>query len=157
MLSKKLSFFLRQMAYSCLLFLLFIQPLSAVVEPGVSNTGALATQVFLGLLLVLALMFFLAWLAKRMRLVPGGIGSPGIIHTLAVSSLGNREKLLLVQVGEEQLLLGVTSQQITCLHELKTPIDIDTKNKKPAFSKFMQHWAVKNQKLETNSKESAVK
>ena len=155
MLGKKLAYLGQQTKSICLLlFLLVTEPLLAAVEPGVASTGALATQVFLGLLLVLALMFALAWLAKRMRLVPGAIGSTGVIRTLAVLSLGNREKILLVQVGEEQLLLGVTSQQITLLHELKTPIDPNKSATKPAFNQFMQHWLVKNKSAATSSKET---
>ena len=107
-------------------------------------------------MLVLSLMFALAWLAKRMRLTPGAIGSPGVIRTLAVLSLGNREKLLLVQVGEEQLLLGVTNQKITFLHELKTPIDLAAADTKPAFGQFMQHWLVKNKSTATNLKEKKI-
>jgi len=155
MLGKKLAYLGQQTKSICLLlFLLVTEPLLAAVEPGVASTGALATQVFLGLLLVLALMFALAWLAKRMRLVPGAIGSTGVIRTLAVLSLGNREKILLVQVGEEQLLLGVTSQQITLLHELKTPIDPNKSATKPAFNQFMQHWLVKNKSAATSPKET---
>jgi len=155
MLGKKLAYLGQQTKNICLLlFLLVTEPLLAAAEPSVASTGALATRVFLGLVLVLALMFALAWLAKRMRLAPGAIGSAGVIRTLAVSSLGNREKLLLVQVGEEQLLLGVTSQQITLLHELKTPIDLEKSATKPAFSQFMQHWLVKNKAAATNPKET---
>jgi len=152
MLGKKLAFLKQQIRISCLLLLLLVtQPLLAA-ESGISDTGVLATRVFLGLIFVLALMFALAWLAKRMRLAPGAVGSSGVIRTLAVSSLGNREKLLLVQVGEEQLLLGVTSQQITCLHELKKPVDLSTGDSKPAFGQFMQHWLVKNKSTTTNAK-----
>lgn len=157
MLSKKLAFLKQQTVIYCLLFLLFFTPpIFAAVEPGISSTGALATQVFLGLILVLALMFILAWLAKRMRLVPGSMGNNGAIRTLAVVSLGQREKLLLVQVGEEQLLLGVTNQQITCLHELKKPLEVNAKNSQPAFAQFMKHWTTKNQPELTNPKEKKV-
>lgn len=146
MLIKKLRLFKQQLVLGYLLLLSSImQPLFAAAEPGVANTGALAMQVFLGLLVVLALMFALAWLAKRLRLAPGAIGSPGTIQTLAVLPLGSRERLLLVQVGDEQLLLGVTSQKITCLHEMKTPIAPSAANTKPAFTQFMQHWSTKNQ------------
>ncbi len=157
MLNKVLEFFKQQAVFYCLLFLLLIsQPLRAAVEPGISTTSELAIQVFLGLMLVLSLMFALAWLAKRMRLVPGTVGGQNAIRTLAVVSLGSREKLLLVQVGEEQLLLGVTNQQITCLHELKTPIDLNVAKSKPAFAQFMQQWSVKNQLTATQTEEKKV-
>ncbi len=141
----------------CLLFLSLVsQPLWAAVEPGISTTSELAIQVFIGLIAVLSLMFALAWLARRMRLVPGSLGGKEAIRTLAVLSLGNREKLLLIQVGEEQLLLGVTNQQITCLHELKTPIDLKATTSKPAFAQFMQHWSAKNQLTANKTEEKKV-
>lgn len=152
--------FKQQSGVYCLLFLLLVhQPLSAATEPNAFTTSELAIQVAMGLVVVLALMFALAWLAKRMRLVPGALGNKEVISTLAVLPLGNREKLLLVQVGEEQLLLGVTPQKITCLHELKTPIDLKTTGSKPAFAQFMQHWSAKNQlignKAEKNKAEES--
>ncbi|NLW05739.1 MAG: flagellar biosynthetic protein FliO [Pseudomonadaceae bacterium] len=157
MLSKVLVFFKQQAVIYCLLFLLLVnQPLWAAVEPGISTTSELAIQVFLGLMLVLSLMFALAWLAKRMRLVPGNVGGQNTIRTLAVLPLSNREKLLLVQVGEEQLLLGVTNQQITCLHELKKPIDFNVTKPKPAFAQFMQQWSAKNQLTATKTEEKKV-
>lgn len=109
-----------------------------------TSTAALAAQVILGLVVVVGLMLLLAWLARRTNLVPNSLGNQGAIHNLAVQSLGSKEKLLLVQVGEEQLLLGITSQQITCLHKLTTPIQTNTANNQPAFAKFMQHWLHKN-------------
>lgn len=155
--NKVCAFLKQQAAVYCLLFLSLIsQPLWAAVEPGVSTTGQLAIQVFIGLMVVLSLMFALAWLARRMRLVPGSLGSQEAIRTLAVLSLSNREKLLLVQVGDEQLLLGVTSQQITRLHELKTPIDLKATTSKPAFAQFMQHWSAKNKLTANKAEENRV-
>ena len=154
MLSKKLATRGQQVVFYCLLLLFCsTQSLFAAVEPGVSSTSALALQVSLGLAVVLVLMFALAWLAKRMRLVPGSLGNQGAIRTLSVVSLGSREKLLLIQVGEEQLLLGVTSQQINCLHQLKKPIDTSAASTKPAFAQFMQHWSAKNKTAATKAEE----
>lgn len=45
----------------------------------------------------------------------------GTLKILASLSLGTKEKLLLVQVGEEQLLLGATNQSISILHRLDQP------------------------------------
>jgi flagellar protein FliO/FliZ len=37
------------------------------------------------------------------------------MNVVASKSLGGRERLLLVDVGEQRLVLGVTATQITCL------------------------------------------
>ncbi|SFC17410.1 flagellar protein FliO/FliZ [Marinospirillum celere] len=96
-------------------------------------------QVTLGLLVVIGLMLFLAWLAKRMRLVPGG-SHHNALKVLAVLPLSNRERLLLVQVGEQQLLLGVTANQINCLHELDKPLDIASRQGQAGFSQLLNQW-----------------
>ncbi len=46
-------------------------------------------------------------------------------------ALGPRDRLVLVQVGEEQILLGLTPGRITPLHVLKTPVQRATRPKPP--------------------------
>jgi len=101
-------------------------------------------QVTLGLVVVIALMFALAWLARRMRLVPGASHNHAL-KVLAVLPLSNRERLALVQVGDQQLLLGVTANQINCLHELEKPIDIKPGDRQPGFAQLLNQWKAKNQ------------
>ncbi|MTI13796.1 flagellar biosynthetic protein FliO [Sansalvadorimonas verongulae] len=64
-------------------------------------------------LFVICLMFGLAWWVRRWRpdLAPGQIG----LKTRAVLSLGGRDRVVVVQAGERQLLLGVSSGRITLL------------------------------------------
>jgi len=57
---------------------------------------------------------------KRLQL--GARGSDVGLNVVSVLSLGQRERIVVVQAGEEQLLLGVTSPQITTLHVLETPL-----------------------------------
>jgi len=47
-----------------------------------------------------------------------------IIVFLGSLSLGTREKAVLIQVGEQQLLIGVTAQNISTLHTLSEPLPI---------------------------------
>jgi flagellar protein FliO/FliZ len=44
------------------------------------------------------------------------------MRVLATLYLAPREKLLLVQVGEQQLLLGSSAQGLSCLHVLAEPV-----------------------------------
>ncbi|MFC3140848.1 flagellar biosynthetic protein FliO [Shewanella submarina] len=85
-----------------------------------SNLATMASMVG-GLILVLLLIFALAFLVKRFNLVPS---SNGKMKTLAVTPLGQKEKLVLVEVGEQQYLLGVTPHQINLIDKLEQPIDI---------------------------------
>jgi flagellar biosynthetic protein FliO len=79
-------------------------------------------QVAGGLLLVVIFIFALAWLLRRAGMVSGVAGS--VLRVLGVLSVGQREKLVLVQVGDKQLLVGVTPGSVTTLHVLETPIEV---------------------------------
>ena len=57
------------------------------------------------------------------KFVLGGSRPGGRIQVLASTPVGNRERLLVVDVMGEQKLIGVTAQQITDLGGLKTPLE----------------------------------
>lgn len=82
----------------------------------VVTSGDIA-QWLLALLLVLALFFLSVWLLRK----SGSLAFVGKsqLAVLAGLSLGMREKLVLVKVGEKQLLLGVSSGRIDKLLELE--------------------------------------
>lgn len=89
-----------------------------------AEIGGQMIQLLLGLLLVVGLIFLLAWLARRLQQqLPGGKRSD-TIQLLATRPLGPRERLLLVQVGREQVLLGLTPGSIETLHVLQEPIAV---------------------------------
>jgi flagellar protein FliO/FliZ len=80
-----------------------------------SPAGGLA-QVTISLLLVLAAIFAAAWALKRLR----GVGQRGVktLHVVADLALGPKERAVLIQVGQQQLLVGVAPGQVTTLHVL---------------------------------------
>lgn len=63
-----------------------------------------------GLIIVLALFFVCIWFMKKMGALP--VSSKQNMKVLSGLSLGMREKLVLVQVGEKQLVLGVTPGRV---------------------------------------------
>ena len=71
----------------------------------------------LGLVIVLAVFFFCVWGVRKL----GGLTGNGAqqMRIVAGLSLGMREKIMLVQVGEKQLILGVTPGRIQTLHVLE--------------------------------------
>jgi flagellar protein FliO/FliZ len=73
-------------------------------------------QVTFALLLVLAAVFAVAVLLKRLRAVTGA-GINGI-EVLAQASLGSKERAVIVRVGDTRLLLGVASGQVSLLQTL---------------------------------------
>ena len=93
-------------------------PLSTGVSPGVSSGNLV--QVTLGLLLVLALIVGIAWLLRRYgRLQSAASGSLKILGGL---SIGPRERVVLLQVGDTQLLVGVAPGRVQMLHVLDEPL-----------------------------------
>ena len=95
-------------------------------------------QTTLGLLFVLGLLLALVWLLKRL-----GVGNAqrrgGFYKVLATSALGPREKIVLVEVGDTWLVLGMTSNSINTLHSMPAgSIEIDSaQNAAASFAKLL--------------------
>ncbi len=87
-----------------------------------SGLGGQLLQLLLGLLLVIGLIFLLAWLMRRVQQI--GPRGGQVIKILASQALGPRDRLLLVQVGEEQILLGLAPGRITPLHVMAKPLPL---------------------------------
>lgn len=116
--------------FSC--FSLFLNDSVAAVQP-ITSPPPLSTapvssggvwQVFLGLAVVLAVIAGAAWLIKRF--VPGQVGAGGVLKLVGGVMVGPKERLVLVEVGETWLLLGVTAGQVNALHTMPKPQHIET-------------------------------
>ncbi|AUZ47440.1 flagellar biosynthetic protein FliO [Pseudomonas orientalis] len=117
----------------------------AAAAPAVGSVGGQLTQLLLGLLLVIGLIFVLAWLMRRVQRI--GPGNAQVIELVGSRALGPRDRLVLVQVGEEQILLGITPGRITPLHVLKTPVDAATTGAAtPEFAQRLMELLGKDQK-----------
>lgn len=92
---------------------------STAVTTPVLSTGSYV-QMILGLVFVVVLIFALAWLVRRMGRLQSVIG--GSMKLLGGLSLGQRERAVLVQVGETQMLLGVAPGSVRTLHVFDKPI-----------------------------------
>jgi flagellar protein FliO/FliZ len=106
-----------------------------------SPAGAVGGTVF-ALVFVLGLIFALAWLAKRM---PGvAAGSNRALRVVASLSLGPREKVVVVDVGGKQLLLGVGAGGTRTLHTLEAPLPEVERPSTPPFAQLLaQHFGKK--------------
>ena len=81
-------------------------------------------QVLWGLLLVLGAIVAMVWLLKRLGNFSTSANKQ--IRIIGGVSLGTREKLVVVQVGKDQLVLGVTPGSVRNLHTLNEPLEMDT-------------------------------
>ena len=83
----------------------------------------------LALLVVLAAIFAVAWLVRRVRGIGSRVGNA--IDVLADVPLGPKERAVLLKVGTEQVLIGVAPGRVSALHVLREPVEI-TKARDPA-------------------------
>ena len=100
----------------------------------VGQHAAAAPSMFgavLALLAVLALIVGLGWLLKRM---PGSGFRPAEgLRVVASLNVGAKERVVVVEVNGEQLLLGVTAGGINTLHQLPEPLPAPTPARLPDF------------------------
>lgn len=75
------------------------------------------------LCIVLAFLMAVLWLLRRVYHHSGG-AQPGLIQILASSYVAPKERIVLVDVLGEKLLLGITSQQINLLTKIVDEKDI---------------------------------
>ena len=73
-------------------------------------------QMMVGLLLVLAVIMGIAWFLKRFALNHGAPN--GNIKVIAGAAVGQRERVVLVEVSGTWLVLGVAPGQVRTLHTM---------------------------------------
>ena len=99
---------------------LFAAPHAAAAAAPVGAGGLVS--VTLALLVVLAAIFAVAWVARRVRGMGNRLGNA--IDVLADLPLGPKERAVLLKVGAEQILIGVAPGRVSALHVLREPIEI---------------------------------
>jgi flagellar protein FliO/FliZ len=75
-------------------------------------TGLLQVLVALGL--VLAAIAAFAWMLRR--LTPGAIGTHGWLRVVGGAMVGPKERVVLVEIGDTWLVLGVAASSVNLLH-----------------------------------------
>lgn len=130
-----MSVFFRNVAITALLFssnaamaLDAARPIQPVV-----GTGSLV-QITFSLLLVLVAIVALAWLLRRMNLVQQGGGS--LLKVIGSIAIGQRERVVLIEVNDTWLLVGVGPGQIRTLHTMEKSADWTATQPTDADNKF---------------------
>lgn len=86
-----------------------------VQVPAATASGlSSALQMLLALALVLAAVFALAWLMRRLKSFPAS--RQALLRADAELAIGEKERVVLLAVGQQKWLLGVTPGGITLLH-----------------------------------------
>ncbi len=112
-----------------LLFFIIIVPFQVIAETGkpsytppptvISTESTL--QMMGGLLLVLAFIGGITWLLRRFSLIP--TTAAGIVKVIAATGVGQRERVVVVEIESTWLVLGVASGRISKLHAMTKPTE----------------------------------
>ncbi|OIO79299.1 MAG: flagellar biosynthetic protein FliO [Hydrogenophilales bacterium CG03_land_8_20_14_0_80_62_28] len=76
-------------------------------------------QALMGLAVVLGLLYGFFWLLRRFG--PGQTGAQGAVRIVGGVMLGPRERLVVVEVQDTWLLVGVAAGHVSTLHTLPRP------------------------------------
>ena len=96
---------------------------ASAVTPGLTlgttaapDLGSSALQMVFGLLVVLALLLGALWLLKRISQPRGPVA--GLMRVVAGVAVGPRERVVILELGNSWLVLGVAPGQVTTLAEI---------------------------------------
>lgn len=88
------------------------------LEPPVGSGDILSVGA--SLVLVVAAIILCGWLYSRSQGLRTRGG--GIINIIATQPLGPKERILLIEVADKQLVVGMTSTQVSTLHVFDRPV-----------------------------------
>lgn len=92
-----------------------VRPAYTPPPPAAVSAGSIV-QVIFSLLLVLAAVMLVAWLLKRLNLPQYGNGN--VLKVVSSIAVGQRERIVLVEVNDTWLVVGVAPGQVRTLHTL---------------------------------------
>ena len=96
------------------------QPVPQLPPSPLSLGGLL--QVLLGLAIVLAAVAGTAWLLRRFG--PGQSGAGGVARIVGGLMVGPKERLVVVEIEDNWLVLGVAPGQVNTLHTMAKPAGV---------------------------------
>jgi flagellar protein FliO/FliZ len=113
---------------------------AATPAPAAVDAGGLL-RVCLSLAVVIALILAAGWVLRRLQ--GGGVRAGGNLRCLESIAIGMKERVVLVQAGEKQMLLGVAPGNVRTLHVFDQPIAAATPNAvspAAAFRTVLSQW-----------------
>ena len=102
-----------------------------VIAPSELFTGDYLLQVVGSFVLVICVLLAVLFLLKRFN--GAGSSRSGQMRVIASLGLGQRERAVLIEVGNEQFLVGVAPGSVNMLHVLPDPVRSASESAKPSF------------------------
>jgi flagellar protein FliO/FliZ len=104
--------------------LLLCTPFAAFAQSSTGFSANSIVSIFLSLLAIVALIFGLAYFMRRFNVTQTGSSQ---IENVASMMVGTKERIMVIQVGDEQHLLGITATNINHLSKLEIPLESKSK------------------------------
>lgn len=96
-------------------------------------------QVLFSLLLVLAAVVLVAWILKRINLPQHGAGN--LLKVIGGVAVGQRERIVLLEINDTWLIVGVAPGQVSTLHSMpKAALPIPQTDVPPGANGKFQGW-----------------
>ena len=95
---------------------------------GVSASAILQTG--LGLLLILGLLFLATYLLKKFS-PAHNLGRSGLLRVVGGLTISNRERIVLIEIGDTWLIVGIGTGQMRTLHTMQKGSLPPSVNEKP--------------------------
>jgi flagellar protein FliO/FliZ len=113
-------------------------PVAVLAQPAVPATEPVGAgnvlQLTLSLAAVVAAIFGVGWLFRRMQGLPGS--SHRALRVIATLPVGTRERIAIIQAGDAQVLIGLSPGRIQTLHVLEHPVPEQVRP--PAFKSILE-------------------
>jgi flagellar protein FliO/FliZ len=110
--------------------------MTGLAQPASPLSVGSLMQLCLSLVAIVALILAISWAMKRLKLAgPRGSGDMAVLDQL---SLGPRDRILLIRVGESQVLVGVGASGPVQLAPLAAPIVLAAAAGTPAFAERLR-------------------
>ncbi|MFZ6780064.1 flagellar biosynthetic protein FliO [Undibacterium sp. Ji83W] len=117
----------------------------------ISPSGGLM-QIATALLLVLGLVVMAAWLMRRLG--PMNAGNKIPVKIIGGISVGNRERVMVVEVGDQWLILGVTASNINNLGSMPKQDELLNQSAHAAANDPFSAWLKRTLDKRTNVRTS---
>ena len=105
-----------------------------VTRPVYTPPASSMLQITLSLLLVLVVILAIGWLLKRMNVAQQG--SANLLQVIGSVAIGQRERVILLEVNDTWLLIGVGPGQIRTLHTMEKTAITDLPSRPATDKKF---------------------
>jgi flagellar protein FliO/FliZ len=115
-------------------------PAFADDQPGSASSGGMF-QVLVILILVLGLMLAAAWLLKKFNAT--GVNTGSTVKIISGIAVGNRERIMVIEVADQWIVVGVTASNINALATMprqEIPAQTETPNLSANFANRLKQF-----------------